>query len=213
MSAFSMANSALEYIPPVDVNGITAKSAAAKTKGVLYMYLACIQAAGKTKSRVVQNVAVQHLFLLWLKLLRSLLTSFLQLAIVCQGWSDHSCVRHLRYTFLMPDTFQRFAAICWGSQPFTAIFVLAHALSNCILLRNSTAVSCVFAHMAASCCGLRLSTTAGVLVPGILTSVSHIQVYPLSTPTSHSSAAYCQLWLSLQWSSVSVSYRNYLSVD
>ena len=34
LSAFSMANSALEYIPPVDVNGITVKSAAAKTKGV-----------------------------------------------------------------------------------------------------------------------------------------------------------------------------------
>ena len=37
MSAFSLANSALEYIPPADVNGITVKSAAAKTKGVLYM--------------------------------------------------------------------------------------------------------------------------------------------------------------------------------
>lgn len=34
MSAFSLANSALEYIPPVDVNGITIKSASAKTKGV-----------------------------------------------------------------------------------------------------------------------------------------------------------------------------------
>lgn len=37
MSAFSLANSALEYIPPVDVYGITVKSAAAKTKGELYM--------------------------------------------------------------------------------------------------------------------------------------------------------------------------------
>ena len=41
LSAFSVANSALEYIPPVDVNGITVKSAAAKTKGVLNLRQAC----------------------------------------------------------------------------------------------------------------------------------------------------------------------------
>lgn len=37
LSAFSIANSALEYIPPVDVNGITVKAAAAKTKGVSHV--------------------------------------------------------------------------------------------------------------------------------------------------------------------------------
>ncbi|KAL3150907.1 hypothetical protein ABBQ32_000658 [Trebouxia sp. C0010 RCD-2024] len=35
LSAFSIANSALEYIPPVDINGITVKAAAAKTKEVI----------------------------------------------------------------------------------------------------------------------------------------------------------------------------------
>ena len=53
LSAFSMANSALEYIPPVEVSGLTVKSAAAKTKGVLNMYLASKHVAGNITCRVV----------------------------------------------------------------------------------------------------------------------------------------------------------------
>ena len=43
LSAFSQANGALEYIPPVNVNGITLKSVAAKTQGILD--LACMISA------------------------------------------------------------------------------------------------------------------------------------------------------------------------
>ena len=34
LSAFGLANGALEYIPPVSVDGITVKSATAKTQGM-----------------------------------------------------------------------------------------------------------------------------------------------------------------------------------
>ena len=37
LSAFSLANGALEYIPPVTIDGITVNSATAKTKGKLYV--------------------------------------------------------------------------------------------------------------------------------------------------------------------------------
>ena len=51
LSAFSLANGALEYIPPVGVDGLTIKSAAQKTKGLhLYKSQCCSLAASLDRS-------------------------------------------------------------------------------------------------------------------------------------------------------------------
>ena len=63
-----------------------------------------------------------------------LLTSLLQLAVGSQGWSDHSCMRHLRYALILPDTSQKHAAMHWGSQLLTAVVPLAHPPTRSILL-------------------------------------------------------------------------------
>ena len=50
LSAFSLANGALEYIPPVGVDGLTVKSAAQKTKG-LHLYKSQLLLSGTMPHR------------------------------------------------------------------------------------------------------------------------------------------------------------------